>query len=77
MKILVLGASGMLSNVMFRLLSEDPAHDVVGTVRNDRALRRLGESAVRRVLTGVGVEIADSMVGAFAAVRRSWSTASG
>ena len=68
MKILVLGASGMLGNAMFRLLSEDPAQDVVGTVRNDRALRRLGESAVGRVLTGVNVEIADLLVGVFAAV---------
>jgi dTDP-4-dehydrorhamnose reductase len=69
MKILVLGVSGMLGSAMFRLLSEDPAHDVVGTARSDRALRRLGESAVRRVLTGVNVEIADSLVGVFAAVR--------
>src|ERR1700675_154023 len=69
MKIMIFGASGMLGNAVFRLLSEDPAHEVVGTARADGALCRLGGGARGRLLTGVDIEKGDSLVGAFATVR--------
>ena len=37
MKILVLGITGMLGNAMFRILSESPANEVWGTVRDTTA----------------------------------------
>ena len=36
-KILVLGASGLLGNMVFRRLSEDSSFEVVGTVRDGSA----------------------------------------
>jgi dTDP-4-dehydrorhamnose reductase len=69
MKIMILGASGMLGNAVFRVLSEDPAHEVFGTVRADGARRHFGDGAAQRLLTGVDVEKHDSLVRAFATVR--------
>jgi dTDP-4-dehydrorhamnose reductase len=69
MKIMILGASGMLGNAVFRVLSEDPAHEVFGTVRADGARRHFGEGTAQRLLTGVDVEKHDSLVRAFATVR--------
>jgi len=69
MKIMILGASGMLGNAVFRIFSEDDAHEVVGTARDDRALRRFGEGATSRLLTGIDVEKSDSLIRAFATVR--------
>ena len=37
MKILVLGATGMLGNAVFRVFSEDPSLQVFGTVRRKEA----------------------------------------
>jgi dTDP-4-dehydrorhamnose reductase len=68
MKIIIFGANGMLGNAVFRLLSEDPAHEVVGTARGVGALCRLGEGAMGRLLTGVDIEKGDSLVRAFATV---------
>jgi dTDP-4-dehydrorhamnose reductase len=69
MKIMILGASGMLGNAVFRVLSEDPAHEVFGTVRADGVRRHFGESAAQRLLTGVDVEKQDSLVRALGTAR--------
>jgi dTDP-4-dehydrorhamnose reductase len=61
MKILVLGASGMLGNAMFRLLSASPEHSVCGTVR--------GHSTRPGLVGGVDVENSDSLLRAFAGVQ--------
>src|ERR1700686_2514350 len=68
MKIMILGASGMLGNAAFRLLSEDPPHAVVGTGLVGGVLCRFGEAVTRRLLTGVDIEKSDSLVRAFATV---------
>lgn len=61
MKILVLGASGMLGNAVFRLFAESDGFDVLGTVRGERSKRLLPESLWSRVISGVDVESIDSL----------------
>jgi dTDP-4-dehydrorhamnose reductase len=70
MKILVLGASGMLGHVVFRLLSEDSRHEVMGTARTTGAVLPLGrDSAPGRVIGGVDVEHSDALIELFVRVR--------
>ena len=69
MRVLVLGASGMLGNAMFRVLSEDSGCEVFGTIRGAEARRHFCDAAVPRLITGVEVENHDSLVRAFAAAK--------
>lgn len=66
MKILVFGASGMLGNAMFRLLSETGEHTVIGTARSESARRFFPEQLQPSLLTGIDVEHPDSIVRVFA-----------
>ncbi len=69
MKIMVLGAGGMLGNAMIRVLSEESNWNVYGTVRS-AGVRRFFPSAIAdRLLTGVDVENHDALVKVFAEVR--------
>lgn len=68
MKILVLGASGMLGNAMLRVMSGQEAWSVFGTVRGaDPALHAAAPSAV--LIPGVHADQPDSLLAAFAQVR--------
>lgn len=69
MRILVLGASGMLGNAMIRVLSEKAGWQVHGTVRSESAKRHFQADIAGRLLAGVDVEQQDSLVRAFARVR--------
>ncbi len=69
MKILVLGASGMLGNAVLRVLSETGAHDVVGTVRSRNALAMLPAPLHDCIVTGVDVENQDQLVALLGDVR--------
>ena len=69
MKILVLGASGMLGNAMMRVLSEGPEHAVYGTVRSAAAKRHFDATLAERLIDGVDVEHQDSLLQAFIRVR--------
>jgi dTDP-4-dehydrorhamnose reductase len=69
MRILVLGASGMLGNAMMRVLSESPALEVFGTVRSSGAGRFFAPDIAERLLPGVDVEQHDALVKLFARVR--------
>ena len=78
MKILVLGASGMLGNAMFRVLSDCTAHSVVGTARSESARRHFADRLQPHLLTGIDVEHPDAIVRVFAVSNpTSLSTASG
>lgn len=61
MKVLVLGAAGMLGNAMLRLFAEDSAFDVKGTVRNATSLRHLPATVISKVIAGIDVENADHL----------------
>jgi dTDP-4-dehydrorhamnose reductase len=69
MKILVLGASGMLGNAVFRLLGCSPGLTVTGTVRGEAARRHFPADLAGRLISGIDVEHHDSIVRAFAAAR--------
>jgi len=65
MKILILGASGMLGNAMVRVLSENAGWQVYGTVRAESSKRWFPEHIAERLLAGVDVEQQDSLMQAF------------
>lgn len=69
MRILVLGASGMLGNAMVRILSEHVDYQVYGTVRTESSKRFFSASIAERLLAGVDVEQQDSLVQAFIRTR--------
>ncbi len=69
MKVLVLGASGMLGNAVVRLLSENSAWQVYGTVRNESVKRFFTADIAGRLIAGVDVEQQDSLTAAYARTR--------
>jgi dTDP-4-dehydrorhamnose reductase len=69
MRVLVVGASGMLGNAMFRVLSENSECEVFGTVRGYGVRQHFSDTAVQRLIVGVEVENHDSLAGVFATVR--------
>lgn len=62
MKILVIGASGMIGSTVLRVLSEQRDWEVFGTVR-DASVKRLFSAAIReRTIAGVDVEHPDLLI---------------
>lgn len=68
-KVMVLGASGMLGNAVLKTFSGDARFEVWGTVRSESARRLLPEKLRDLVVTGIDVEQYDSLVQAFAQIR--------
>ncbi|MEP7294588.1 MAG: SDR family oxidoreductase [Burkholderiales bacterium] len=64
-KVLVLGASGMLGNAVLRLFAQSPGHIVVGSARSAGVLRHLPRALHEHVICGVDVENPDSLVQLF------------
>jgi dTDP-4-dehydrorhamnose reductase len=65
MRVLVLGASGMLGNAMMRVLGEYPGLEVYGTLRSTGGRRLFPPEMAERLLAGVDVEHQDSLLAAF------------
>lgn len=65
MNVLVLGASGMLGNVVFRLLSEETGWRVFGTIRSETDRSYFSSVASDRLLQGVDAGNFDSIVRAY------------
>lgn len=65
MRLLVLGASGMLGNTMIRVLAERGGHDVVGTVRSAYVTGLFPRRIATSLLTGIDVDNEDALVGVF------------
>jgi len=61
LKILILGASGMLGSAMLRILAEDVAHDVFGTARSSLVRRHFPVPLAEKIICGVDVENIDSL----------------
>ena len=64
MRILVLGATGMLGHAVFRVFSADAGHDTWGTLRSAAGLRHFPAAAHARLLSGVDAldhSVADHM----------------
>lgn len=69
MRILVLGASGMLGNAMIRVLSEKVDWKVHGSVRSEGSKRFFRADIAERLISGVDVEHHDSLLQAFIQIR--------
>ena len=69
MRILVLGATGMLGSTVFRVFDQDPAYKVWGTIRSPAALHYFPDSQHTRILTWVDVLDQDALASALARVR--------
>lgn len=70
MKILVLGASGMLGNAMMRVLSDGPFnHEVWGTIRNNRFSQYFPQEIAQRLIVNVDVLDNDQLVAAMTTAR--------
>ena len=65
MNILVLGASGMLGNAVFRYFSADPGMHTYGTVRQPTALHHFDEALRGQLICGIDVLNEDGLVRAF------------
>lgn len=68
MRVLVLGASGMLGNAVLRLFAQSSGCQVFGSVRSSGALRLLPDDVHSNVISGVDVENLDSLTRLFANV---------
>ena len=62
MKILVLGASGMIGSTVIRVMSERSDYEVSGTVRSESMKRFFSAPIAKRMVAGVDVENQDSLV---------------
>lgn len=69
MKVLVLGASGMLGNAVLRVFAQSAGFKVTGSVRSGQALRLLPGGLRDCVVSGVDVDNIDSLMQLFASVR--------
>ena len=69
MRILILGATGMLGSAMSRFLSQDKSFHVYGTVRSAQVSHDLNKKSLFTTISGIDVENNDSLVTAFATAR--------
>ena len=69
MRVLVLGASGMLGNAMIRILSEKEDWEVFGTIRSGAVKRFFAPKIAERLVAGCDVENHDALVKLFGQVQ--------
>lgn len=69
MRILVLGASGMLGNAMFRMMVQGGRHEVFGSARPASVKRFFVSEMADNIITGVDVENIDALARLFSQVR--------
>ena len=68
MRVLILGASGMLGSAMFRLFSESSELTVFGTVRSVKSIAQLPSNLHKRAIPDIDVENYDMLVKVFSQV---------
>jgi len=69
MRILVLGVSGMLGHILFRVFNEDPRLEVWGTLRQASGLVHFTDAERRRLLDFVDVLDQDALLAALGVAR--------
>jgi dTDP-4-dehydrorhamnose reductase len=69
MKILVLGASGMIGSAMVRVLGDNKAWEVFGTLRSEDAKRFFLPAVAGKLLPGVDINNQDALLQVFLRVR--------
>jgi len=60
--VLVLGASGMLGNAVFRFFAQSPGYAAIGSVRSSKALHLLPEALHSRIVIGIEMHDLDSVL---------------
>ena len=68
-RVLILGASGMLGNTVFRLLSKSPGFSVFGTMRSNSSLNFLSAELHKNIITSIDVEKFDCLTRILSEVR--------
>ena len=68
-RILVLGATGMLGNTVFRYIADNSHCQVFGSIRSHSALSCLSKNLHPNIISGVDVENIDSLIRLFELVR--------
>ena len=68
MKVLVLGANGMLGNAVLKFFAQSPEYKTYGSVRSSSSLSLLPKNLHKNIITGVNVENNDSLTSLFASV---------
>ncbi|WP_206208668.1 dTDP-4-dehydrorhamnose reductase family protein [Vogesella mureinivorans] len=61
-KVLVLGASGMLGNAVFRFFSDSTGFDTYGTIRSRKSLSFFAADLQNQLISDVDVENADNLI---------------
>ncbi len=69
MKVLVIGASGMIGSTVLRVMSEKKEWQLSGTVRNGDAKRFFSAPIAERIVEGVDVEHPDALAKVLDAIR--------
>lgn len=69
LKILVLGANGMLGNAVFQFFSADPKYKAYGSIRPQVVQSCLPDHILQNIISGVDVENIDSLLRLFSLVR--------
>ena len=69
MNVLVLGINGMIGSTMFRVISEQTAWSVRGTVRGDNSMQGIAPALRSQVLTRVDLTAEDALAKVIAVVR--------
>jgi dTDP-4-dehydrorhamnose reductase len=69
LKVLVLGASGMLGNAVLRWFSKSPGYSVQGSVRSSSSMSLLPQALHEKVICGVNVDDADALLALFGRTR--------
>lgn len=69
MKVLILGASGMLGSATFREFSSDARYEAWGTLRSGGLRERFSPESRARLITGVDVTDQDALVSLLARIR--------
>jgi dTDP-4-dehydrorhamnose reductase len=69
MRVLVLGASGMIGSAVLRVLSENSDWQVLGTIRHHNISRLFPKEMAQSLISGVDVESHDSLIRILSRVR--------
>lgn len=69
MRLLILGASGMLGNAVLRIFAQSPGYQAFGSVRSASAMRLMPKELHANIVTNVDVENSDNLTRLFAVVR--------
>ncbi len=69
MRILIVGATGMLGSALHRVLWPDSHHEVWGTIRDNAAKRHFPDAAHGQLISGIDVLDHDALVGVLRRVR--------